>query len=85
MTTDNADELACRELVELITDYLEGVLPAADQQRFTAHLQVCPGCRKYVEQMRLTIRAIGRATPEPLPPETRQRLLETFREWISSR
>ena len=85
MTTDDADLLACQELVELITDYLEGVLPASDRQRFEDHLQICPGCRNYVEQMRATIRAVECYGPEYLSPDARQRLLDTFREWRGGR
>ena len=48
----HADELACFELVELVTDYLERVLPAAEARRLERHLDTCPGCTEYVEQMR---------------------------------
>jgi anti-sigma factor RsiW len=48
----HADELACVEVVELVTDYLEGVLPAAEARRLERHLDTCPGCTEYVEQMR---------------------------------
>jgi anti-sigma factor RsiW len=51
-------ELSCRELVELVTDYLEGVLTAAERMRFEAHLSECDGCEAYLEQMLLTIRAL---------------------------
>ena len=85
MNTDDAQRLACKQLVEVITDYVEGVLPEPDQQRFEQHLAICPGCRNYVEQMRLTIRAVGRLTPESLPPDIQRRLLATFRNWKASR
>src|SRR5688572_11840565 len=52
--------LACREVVELITSYLEGRLPPEDRRPFEAHLAVCPGCREYLAQMRATIAAAGR-------------------------
>jgi anti-sigma factor RsiW len=48
----HADELACVEVVEIVTDYLEGVLPAAEARRLERHLDTCPGCTEYVEQMR---------------------------------
>ena len=78
MTTD---EMACRELVEVITDYLEGTLPAADRRRFETHLNECPFCVTYLEQMRATIAAVGGLAPESITPETRERVLEAFRGW----
>ena len=73
--------LTCRELVELVTDYLEGTLPAADRARFEQHLALCPNCPAYLEQMRQTIRALGMLPEESITPEARQELLEAFRNW----
>jgi anti-sigma factor RsiW len=53
--------MTCQELVELVTDYLEDALTPEERERFEAHLDDCPGCRAYVEQMRVTIRLV-RAT-----------------------
>jgi anti-sigma factor RsiW len=75
------EELSCRELVELVTDYLEDALPPSERARFEAHLAVCQGCRTYLDQMRLTIAAVGRLTEESLPPAAREELLVLFREW----
>ena len=74
-------DLACRELVELVTDYLEGRLSAREYHQFEAHLALCEGCRTYLEQMRQTIRALGRLTEDAVQPEARARLLDVFREW----
>ena len=74
-------DLACRELVELVTDYLEGRLSAREYYQFEAHLALCEGCRTYLEQMRQTIRALGRLTEDAVQPEVRARLLDVFREW----
>jgi anti-sigma factor RsiW len=73
--------LACREMVELITSYLEGRLPPQDHYRFERHLEVCPNCSEYLNQMRATIAAAGRVRPEDLSPEKRDELLELFRDW----
>lgn len=73
--------MACKELVELVTDYLEGVLPEGDRARFEAHLDECDGCTIYLEQMRTTIRLTGRLTEDQIPPEGRQELLQLFRAW----
>jgi anti-sigma factor RsiW len=77
------DELSCRELVELVTDYLEERLSAVDRRRFDGHLAGCGGCRTYVEQLRATVRLSGRVREEDLEPTTRDALLRAFRDWKS--
>jgi anti-sigma factor RsiW len=79
--TDAVEKLSCQELVELVTDYLEGVLPDAERERFDAHLATCRGCRTYVEQMRATLRVTGELTPASLSPEAEAGLLSAFRTW----
>jgi anti-sigma factor RsiW len=73
-------EMPCRELVELITDYLEDRLAPIDRARFEAHLAECDACRTYLEQFRQTIRVLGRLPEESLSPEARAILLEAFRD-----
>ena len=85
MSVAAADELRCQELVELITDYLEGTLAANDARRFEAHLAGCDACSIYVEQMRLTIAAVGRVPAEALSAEASERLLRAFRDWRALR
>ena len=75
------EELACVELVELVTDYLEGALPAPDRRRFEAHLDYCPYCLTYVEQMRQLDGGLGALADETLTPQTRAALLDAFRGW----
>ena len=77
------DDLSCQELVELVTDYLEDALPAEERARFDAHLAECPGCHRYLEQMRATIATAGRLRESDLPPELEDRLLGAFRNWRS--
>ena len=74
-------ELSCKEVVEIVTDYLEGALSSRDRERFDAHLSSCDGCTNYVEQMRETIRLTGMLTEEQVPVEQRERLREAFRDW----
>ncbi|HEX5018992.1 MAG TPA: zf-HC2 domain-containing protein [Actinomycetes bacterium] len=74
-------EMPCRELVELVTDYLENRLSASDRVRFEAHIADCPYCETYLEQMRQTIRLMGRLPEESLSDEARQALLSAFRGW----
>ncbi|MDQ4133170.1 MAG: zf-HC2 domain-containing protein [Actinomycetota bacterium] len=73
--------IVCRQAVELVTDYLEGALSAAERKRFEAHLKGCPHCTAYLEQMRQTISAAGRVEPEDLAPQVRTDLIRLYREW----
>jgi anti-sigma factor RsiW len=73
--------LTCRELVELVTDYLDGALSDGDRARFDAHIAGCEHCAEYLEQMRTTIRLTGALRPETLAPEVERDLLAAFREW----
>ncbi|WP_242344309.1 anti-sigma factor family protein [Anaeromyxobacter terrae] len=74
-------ELTCRELVELVTEYLEGALAPDERTRFELHLAVCHGCTQYLHQLRATLRIAGRLSEESLPDEARASLLRAFREW----
>lgn len=75
--------LVCQEVVELVTDYLEGALSPADRRRFEAHLAGCPHCTEYLAQMRETIRLAGRIAPEDLTPQMHTDLTELYRRWRS--
>ena len=73
--------MTCQELVELVTEYLEGTLPSEQRARFEQHLAACPGCADYVQQMRLTIQASGQLAEASLEPRMREALLSVFRDW----
>ena len=78
----SAPHISCLELVEVVSEYVEGTMPPADRRRFEAHLDLCPGCVTYVDQIRETIRLVGRsavAEPESLPGI--DRLRDAFRGW----
>jgi anti-sigma factor RsiW len=81
MTISGLPELSCRQLVELITDYLEGALPPSDRERVDRHLAGCDGCTAYLEQMRTTIALTGRLREQDLGDEARAALLRAFRGW----
>jgi anti-sigma factor RsiW len=68
-------------LVELVTDYLEGILRPADRARFETHIAQCKHCRIYLDQMRTTIRLVGTLTSESLSPAAQHELLAHFRDW----
>ena len=72
--------LSCREIVELVTDYLEGAMEPGPREEFEAHLALCPGCAEYVTQMRTTIQAIGHVPAETLPAHAQSELLDAFRD-----
>ena len=76
-----ANELTCKELVELVTEYLEGTLPAAERARFEEHLAGCRDCGAYLDQIRQTVRVLGRLTEDSLPAAFRAELVEAFRSW----
>ena len=80
----NADEIICEQLVELVTDYLDGVLDPVVAARFDAHLLECDGCVNYLEQFQSTISALGRVPSDQLDEGFRERLLDTFRGWTAT-
>ncbi len=81
MTAAIPSELTCKELVELVTEYLEDRLPVDEQERFELHLCTCTGCRVYLAQMRSVVRASGRLREEDVPAPVRDELLNLFRGW----
>jgi anti-sigma factor RsiW len=73
--------MTCREVIDLLTDYVEDALPEQERRRVEAHLASCDGCTTYLEQMRETIRLTGMLTEEEIPEAERHRLLAAFRDW----
>jgi anti-sigma factor RsiW len=74
-------DLSCRELVELVTEYLEGRLPLEERTRFELHLGYCDYCRTYLRQMRRVLESAGELTEESIAPEAKRALLAAFRDW----
>ena len=83
MTVD-VEQLSCQELVELVTDYLEGALSPVDSARFEDHIGRCGACSIYLAQMRQTIEVLGHLPADALTPEAERDLLEAFRGWRAS-
>jgi anti-sigma factor RsiW len=73
--------LVCQEMVELITDYLEGAMPRAQRRRFEAHIAGCEHCTEYLEQMRTTIRLSGRLQSHDLTPAMREEFSALYERW----
>jgi anti-sigma factor RsiW len=79
--TESSEHITCQEVVELVTDYMEGALSPEETSLFEQHLNFCDGCVWYVDQLRMTIETVGRIREEELPQETREKLLTAFRDW----
>jgi len=77
--------MTCRQVVELMTDYLEGALSAVDRARFEQHIAGCDGCTAYLAQLRMARKIMGKLADEPVPPAVERDLLEAFRTWRSAR
>jgi anti-sigma factor RsiW len=73
--------MSCRELVELVTAYLENALSRSDRMRFEAHISGCDACTTYLEQMRTTIRLTGSLRVEDVSRDVEAALLQAFRDW----
>jgi len=77
------DEITCKQLTEVVTDYFEGTLPARQRQLLEEHLEVCPGCRNYIDQMRENIKLTGTVKQEEVPADVKTKLLEIFNQKIA--
>ena len=73
--------LSCRQMTELVTAYAEGKLSFGDRMRFQMHLGMCRHCRRYVRQVKATVRALPDVPVEPPAPPVRDELLARFRSW----
>ena len=79
MTTTGVDDLACKDFVELVTEYLEGTMSASERARVDAHLAGCPFCTTYLDQMRQTIATLGHLPASTVDPKALDALLGAFR------
>jgi anti-sigma factor RsiW len=73
--------LACADGVEMLMDYLEGTLGAADRKRIEAHVSACPRCAAFVESYSQTPRILRAATAAALPED----LADSLRRFLASR
>ena len=73
------DDLACKEFIELVTEYLEGTMSASDRARVDLHLAGCPFCTIYLEQMRQTIATLGALPESEVDPKALDVLIDVFR------
>ncbi len=77
-----SSDLVCQQMVELITEYLEGSLSRTDRKRFEAHIRHCPNCTNYLKQMRATIAATGSLREEDLDPAVLEEFADLFKGWV---
>ncbi len=77
--------LSCKEITQLVTEYVEGALSLRDRLRFQLHIGMCRHCRAYLRQMKLTARTLGHLPAPELPPEIEAELLARFESWKTSR
>jgi anti-sigma factor RsiW len=74
-------DLVCRQVVELVTDYLEDALSRSARRRFEAHLAGCPHCTEYLAQLRATITLTGTLGPQDLTEPMRAEMIALYRRW----
>jgi anti-sigma factor (TIGR02949 family) len=78
---DSHEHISCQQVVDLVTEYLEGAMAVDDRALFEQHLNFCDGCVWYVDQIKTTVATVGRISEEDVPEEMRERLLTAFRDW----
>jgi anti-sigma factor RsiW len=74
-----AADLACAKVVEIVTDYLEGALSAPEARRLERHLETCPGCTEYLDQMRTIAGSLGGLDADSIPAGMRDAVIAAFR------
>jgi anti-sigma factor ChrR (cupin superfamily) len=79
------DPVSCQQVVDLVTEYLEGGLETGDRVAFERHVAICPPCRGYLSQIRAVTRVAGTLREDDLPLSVRENLLDSFAEWKKSR
>jgi anti-sigma factor RsiW len=77
--------LTCQQMVELVTEYLDGVMEPGRRARFEEHLAGCDGCTTYLAQYRTTVALVGRLDVNDVPAPVMAELLGAFRNWAGGR
>lgn len=79
--SEPAEDLTCRELVEVITDYFDGAMSPDEHARFERHLRDCTGCQAVISQFRTMVEVTGHLTEEQISEEQREAMRVVFRGW----
>ena len=85
MASEALQPLTCQDLVELVTDYLEGALSEVDRARFEEHIELCPMCQVHLEQLRVTVRELGHLRERDIDPAILSEMQARFRDWNAGR
>ncbi len=85
MSRTDVDHVTCREFVEVLTDYLEDAIDAAERAEIERHIVICRGCSNYVEQFRSTIDLLGRIAADEPDDAQASAALAIFRDWQGGR
>jgi anti-sigma factor RsiW len=80
--SDPSIDVVCQQVVELVTDYLEGALPNEMRAAVERHVERCVPCAVYIEQIRTTAASLRHVPVESIDPRTRAELVSAFRELI---
>jgi len=83
MASEALQPMTCQELVELVTEYLEGALNPVDAARFEEHIDLCPMCQVHLEQLRITVRELGQLRERDIDPAILAEMQARFRDWRS--
>jgi anti-sigma factor RsiW len=81
MSVARPTDIACREVVGILTDFLEGALDEQERTRVEQHLVLCPGCSEYLRQFRATIGTTRKLSEGDIPDQVKENLLDAFRHW----
>jgi anti-sigma factor RsiW len=81
MSVARPKDIACREVVQILTEFLEGALEEGERTRVEQHLVLCPGCSEYLRQIRATIQATRKLSERDIPERVKENLLDAFRHW----
>ena len=77
----DVDDITCREVLELLTEYLEGALAPAVEREVDRHLDACDGCWRYLDQFQVAIETTAELREEAVAVDVRESLLDAFRTW----
>ena len=78
------EDITCKEIVGIVNDYVEGVLPVEDREAVELHLNLCDGCTDYLQQLRLAIALTGELPADALSPQLEEELCAAFRSYPRS-
>jgi anti-sigma factor RsiW len=73
--------ITCRQVVSLVTSYLDGELTRSEHELFEAHLAECEGCTEHLHQIKVTVALTGQLRDEDLEPQVREELMGLYRRW----